>query len=410
MGEILRRAAVGGALLTIGACAGSSSDNPPSADAAVADAAIADARLAPDAGPPADARAPDAGPLDATPRVCGDGLRAPGEVCLAAPMIIDGGGYVFSARLADVDGDGVRDLVWLARDRIVWRLGDGHGNFAAPVSGPATVSDQLAVGDVNLDGTPDLVAAGLDTMAVWIGQGGGAFGAPITMSLDRPASALAVADFDGYPGDEITLATNTSLQTFRVASSTSLVLMTENDYAEVVRLHARDVDGDFRADAIVTYDDGLVVYPGEADGVSGIYSVDRGGPYADATYGDLDGDRLADAIVAQPSPPAIVTHRAADLDNAWPATDVSALGSPQLVDAADLDADGTADVIAGFPAADSIAVLASGPGGALVPAATVALPDRPTELHADGDVNGDGLADLVITLPQQIVVVETSAP
>ena len=67
-------------------------------------------------------------------------------------------------------------------------------------------------------------------------------------------------------------------------------------------------------------------------------------------------------------------------------------------------------MIAGLPAATSIAALASAADGSLTPAATVALPDRMTELHADGDVNGDGLADLAITLPTQIVVVETAAP
>src|SRR6185437_1899555 len=115
----------------------------------------------------------------------------------------------------DVDGDGRRDLIWLVRDREVFRRGDGHGGFAPAVSGPATVSDALAVGDFDLDGVPDLAAAGRDAMTVWLGQGGGAFGAPITTPLGAPASSLEVADFDGYPGDEIALATNSVLQIYR---------------------------------------------------------------------------------------------------------------------------------------------------------------------------------------------------
>src|SRR4051794_20830676 len=69
-----------------------------------------------DAGTPVpDAYVPDARPDAPLPAVCGDGVRAPGEICFGSALTINAGELVWSARLLDVDGDGKRDLIYLTR-------------------------------------------------------------------------------------------------------------------------------------------------------------------------------------------------------------------------------------------------------------------------------------------------------
>jgi hypothetical protein len=79
-------------------------------------------------------------------------------------------GTVYSLAYADLDGDGVSDLVAATDDGSVYLLhGAGDGTFQVTLlrSGPACgAACWLLVGDVTGDGKPDLVTAGLDTSMI----------------------------------------------------------------------------------------------------------------------------------------------------------------------------------------------------------------------------------------------------
>jgi hypothetical protein len=149
--------------------------------------------IPPDAPAVPDAFVPDA-PPDAPP---------PPPALLGAPVTIDAGELVWSAHLADLDGDGRRDLVYLTRDHVAIRRGLANGTFAAPVAGPATTSWWLAAGDIDGDGIADLAATGCELVTVWFGNGDGTFGVPHSAPLYDGPVGITVADADGYPGDEI---------------------------------------------------------------------------------------------------------------------------------------------------------------------------------------------------------------
>jgi len=110
-----------------------------------------------------------------------------------------------AVRVADLDGDGILDLVvHLDYPNITAVLmGDGTGNFIdqvdynirAGTDGP----DEMAIGDINGDGIPDLVTASANDahVAYALGDGAGGFGPPATISVDADPEGVAVADFNG---------------------------------------------------------------------------------------------------------------------------------------------------------------------------------------------------------------------
>jgi hypothetical protein len=111
---------------------------------------------------------------------------------------------VFCLAVADVNDDGVPDLVGTSANDVVVLLGQGDGTFQAPQR-VAVGSDpqDVAVADVNGDGVPDLVVAntGSNDVVVLLGQGDGTFGAPQRFATGTRPVAVAVADVngDGHP-------------------------------------------------------------------------------------------------------------------------------------------------------------------------------------------------------------------
>lgn len=107
--------------------------------------------------------------------------------------------YPAVATAADLNLDGVGDLLYTSQELLHVRLGTGDGGFEAerylPMSG-----DRVAVGDLNGDTFPDLVSGGSfgDGIVVALGDGTGDFGAPLTQGHPRLQVAdLAIADIDG---------------------------------------------------------------------------------------------------------------------------------------------------------------------------------------------------------------------
>jgi hypothetical protein len=136
------------------------------------------------------------------------------------------GSYPFSVAVADVNGDGKRDLV-VANYGIfdhstgqvtgsdVWvLLGQGDGTFAPQQAFPAGPQPtSVVVADVNGDGIPDLVVANAGDSAssgcvsVLLGNGDGSFQNQQTFQVGSYPSSVAVADVngDGKP-DLVTVA------------------------------------------------------------------------------------------------------------------------------------------------------------------------------------------------------------
>ena len=119
---------------------------------------------------------------------------------------------LYPRQLADVNGDGMADIVAFGPGEVAVSLATGGGHFGSPVSGIAsyTVNSggwnsqdryprQLA--DVNGDGMADIVGFGATGVAVSLATGGGHFAAPVG-GIDNFAyldSAGGWASQDRYP-------------------------------------------------------------------------------------------------------------------------------------------------------------------------------------------------------------------
>jgi hypothetical protein len=114
---------------------------------------------------------------------------------------------VYSAVVADVNGDGNPDLI-MAGGAVIVLLGNGDGTFQpARIYGalPNMITLALVVADVNGDGKLDVVTANFNNCAncssslgVLLGNGDGSFRSPVTYDSGGVfADAVAVVDLNG---------------------------------------------------------------------------------------------------------------------------------------------------------------------------------------------------------------------
>ena len=120
----------------------------------------------------------------------GDGtFGTPQTVANSAPIV------------ADLNGDGRSDMLYVYGDSIIASLGQADGSFTqitTPLRLPAN-SGSYNVGDVNNDGKPDVVINYSDHLEIWLGNGDGSFSffGSNALQLTVVYQVAAIADLDG---------------------------------------------------------------------------------------------------------------------------------------------------------------------------------------------------------------------
>jgi hypothetical protein len=148
----------------------------------------------------------------------GDGSFQPAVSVPAAPS----GTQISDVAVGDFNGDGKADLAVSYHDvnqvsgtSVV--LGNGDGSFQAPVTSAMSQTQDLTggmtlVADVNGDGIPDLVRACHVGVCVELGNGEGTFRAPfvyippVTVNIAPVVSSVTLGDFNGDGKLDIALA------------------------------------------------------------------------------------------------------------------------------------------------------------------------------------------------------------
>ena len=217
---------------------------------------------------------------------------------------------------ADVNGDGKIDLVVSNEfgDSMSIFLGNGDGTFQ-PHMDIAGVNEPegIAIGDFNGDGTLDLAVANLaGSVSILLGNGDGSFIAGTPLTANFPVY-IAAADFNNDGKLDLVVSEGSNPADLRVIlgngdgsfQGAKIYALSNDTYRQVI---ARDINGDGSLDLVVgveccgVHRNTIGVLPGTGDGTFGAakyYPVVAGPFYVAAA--DLNGDGSMDIMGSVPS-------------------------------------------------------------------------------------------------------------
>lgn len=329
----------------------------------------------------------------------------------------------FPARLvlADLDGDGLLDVVSSersgAKKRTVWHSNSGWGpapwteHFVA-----GDVGEVGAVADLDSDGLQDLLTIRQDRVKLLRNLGGEPLHFAVQDAFQPPgeiAYSVSTADFDGDSRMDVAVGLSGSVRVYRNIGSfaepwTSTVI--DSGFASPVRwMMAVDFDGDGDADIVATYDFANSVVWLRNDG-AGVFTrqvisntVERAchGALLDA---DRDG-RLDVASTSQASSVKLHLREPGPGVSFTTHTISTFAAGPCAIAAADFDLDGFPDVAVGSSSDNTVRMVRNGgAGGAGWETSVVSSDAARVEAVAAADMDGDGDADLVVAAGAQDTV------
>jgi hypothetical protein len=372
----------------------------------------------------------------------------------------ESGGFeaIFIA-VADVNLDGIPDLVLTNCGNLTTEvcpgegsvgvlLGNGDGTFQPAVSydSGADYPRSVAIADVNGDGIPDLIVANSESangspegmIAVLLGNGNGTFQTAVTYDAGGVYSySVAVADLNGDGVPDIVVSENQSEVNCGICFPSYIgVLLGKGNgtFRRAVTYSAggyfgtsialADVNGDGRLDVLVASEcDQLNPDCADIAGSEGTVGVllgngngtfqtsvnyDSGAPYAlGLTVADMNGDGIADLIVGNAySQTSNSTGTVALLLGNGDGTFQSAVGtdtpevSPYSVTTADFNGDGYLDVLLATDNSytRSVAILLGNGDGTFQPMLHYGSGVYGEVLSAaTADLNRDGRPDIVVS-------------
>jgi hypothetical protein len=334
----------------------------------------------------------------------------------------------YSMAVGDFNGDGIPDLALCSSGTLL--LGNGDGTFVSPATFLPAGGFACAAADVNGDGKLDLVVVNSDIMnnttyvTALLGNGDGTFtGAPSLTIASGSAlfGTIAVADFNGDGIPDVAVATTGSTFVNGIENDIPInyLLLGKGDGTFVSSPLPDVVDssmvvGDFNKDGIpdLVMSSGALLL-GKGDGTFQATTVPIPAPGGfSLRVGDFNGDGNLDLVATTPRATGalnlLVLLGAGD--GTFPQTvtmtdDPSTLGTEVAVGAVgDFNGDGILDlVLAGCSLYDcaygpsEITILLGDGTGHFALSSQFTEGSGP-DFMLSGDLNGDGLSDLLVNV------------
>jgi hypothetical protein len=338
-----------------------------------------------------------------------------GDGTFGAPTPYTVGGSGEAIAIADVNGDGVPDIVAGGTTGIL--LGNGDGTFHAGAPLPPDASGALlwafAAGDLNGDGKVDIVYADTENQVVvpLFGNGDGTFRVGQAYAVSQLPDSLILADYNNDGRLDIINGQGDARIFGPADNSGNTEILLNNGDETFQGVPAYFALPNSEAASSFTYVGGMAVAnfggatPGVlASGINGTLSLFQGdgkgglktpraiplpGRVGAIAVGDFNGDGLPDAAVLGGSSGLAILRGTAG-GFATPTT-FSIVGT--AIASGDFDGDGKVDLaVAG---SGSLTILKGNGDGTFQTASTVTGGPAPVSLSAV-DLNGDGNPDLVI--------------
>lgn len=328
-----------------------------------------------------------------------------------APQVASDIPELLDSTLADLDGDGLVDLISVGTDdaelgRVAVRLGRPGGGFGPVVDYAAGVSTRAVVaGDLDGDGRLDVIAsnAGSDSVTVWYGASDGR----LARRRDFPAGPmprqLVLADLDASGSLDVAVSNTWSRRvTVLLGDGTGALGAPVGVRAGYIpkELAAADVNLDGALDLVVLCDgdNALVTLLGRGNGsfhtVTPFTHAKGGGPSHFALT-DFDRDGLPDLVVGYRTSDVLNSFLGAGNGRFTLAASLPLDTSAGDLALGDLDGDAELDLAVIADSDDELRIFRGAGGGVFEPHAAY-----PLERNSSGvllhDLDGDGLDDALV--------------
>jgi hypothetical protein len=331
------------------------------------------------------------------------------------------------AAAGDVNGDGKPDVGVVNVLEVSLLVGDGAGGFASPEAFPVTNNSfvgaaSLAEGDYNSDGKVDLAVSLDNGIMALLNDGAGRFqpkfSGPVSTSTSN--GSIVAADFNRDGRLDVAASGGAGGNTVSAFLGDGAGGFTRQSVTQVetspMSLHVADFNNDGIDDLVTpTFGgNGASVLLGDGTGSFTRRAVSGFGAQVRViSAGDFNGDGNADLVGQKPfSNPtfadvAIFLGDGAGNFGESPNGAYSTSGRPDALLVGDFNGDGRADLLVsvstGINSTTGVFLLAGNGAGALAPAARIS--ELVATSLAQGDFNADGNTDIAATAGDVVFVI-----